>query len=221
MILLLQPQSDAPEISVHSRGCHVVGVCTLRYIKGSSSVQLVLRLLSTLVSVNVGMCREKITSLPVLQEFLHHHFCYFFSSLSLSFSQDNHPELPESHHRPFPRQNMLQLQGGEGPGLPVLCCQCLGPGSGLPVSAHTLSHNKPCMMPLKHTGGFNYGLNGCRLLSMCNDQSLGEFQKLLHFVLSIILYARPNWKQYKKKKILHITRLPNVILHKALGRKTN
>lgn len=53
-----------------------------------------------------------------------------FHSLS---SQGNYTELPESDHWLVPRQNMLRLQRGQGPGLLVLRCQCLGPGSGLPV----------------------------------------------------------------------------------------
>lgn len=69
--------------------------------------------------------------------------CVTTSCLSVFSSEDNHSELPESYHWPFPGQNMLHLQGGQGPGLPVLCCWCLGPGSGLPVGNITHSLIKP------------------------------------------------------------------------------
>lgn len=70
---------------------------------------------------------------PVLQLLTHHFFCLSLSFLCL-FSQDNYFELPESHHWSVPSKNMLYLQRGKGPGLSVLCCQCLGLGNGISVS---------------------------------------------------------------------------------------
>lgn len=86
---------------------------------------------------------EQMTTFPVFQLLTHHFFCLSLSFLCL-FSQDNYFELPESHHWSVPSKNMLYLQRGKGPGLSVLCCQCLGLGNGISVSmqnAHTCKIN--------------------------------------------------------------------------------
>lgn len=95
----------------------------------------------------------------------------FLRFLSLS-SQGNNPELPESHHWPVPHQNMFHLQRGQGPGLPVLRCQCLGAGYGLSVgiqNTHAVSH-----------------VSSVVYVSWCQLDG-----KVLHFFLNIILLSHP------------------------------
>lgn len=77
-------------------------------------------------------------------------------------SEDHHPELPESDHRPVPHQDLLHLQGGEGAGLPVLRCGCLGAGRGLQVSTKDMIHHTGtrlevtwCIMSAQHSRMFN------------------------------------------------------------------
>lgn len=107
-----------------------------------------------------------------------------FFCLSL-LSQDHNPELPESNHRPLPRQNMFHLQRSQGPRLAVLCCQRLGPGHGLPVSSKhiTISQVFPWQLGTPATNSRTrswawVGSTRCCSTKKKNGSHLGEATRL-------------------------------------------